>query len=485
MLQLMNYSLVALCCIILNAVISCYCISYFKSPSTGKIQKPLFLPVDYKWQSKKCKELGFKMMNICIPKKTEKYRNVPKSIMTIPGDGNCFFSALSYWITGAINYGGLLRKIIVDYMKNSKSFKLMTKEEERETRISKMYNICEYAESPEIATAAEFLKISIYIYSLYPLEGWHFISKNGVVNKDENERCIYLINYKEHYNVVLDVYPDREARQPEDIEKKMNEYSDYNISIDLSKQSISKPITNFSYPDREARQPEDIATKEIKQNKTPQPVPKKTKDNQKLLKYTNEHFENYITEVKNRIRTEEIEQQRLDKLNNIENKKISNIFRDPINKRQDSDMKFNKFVEKCHQKWFVAEDQDSKPMKKEISLINEHEQPIRQFNDVPIEQEQPTRQFNEVPIEKEHVHMEYFIDRLGQKFCQPIATDISLVQNYRTPVYPLEIRDHTTETSYPSEISDQTTKKVRTPHEDTSFILDFFYRIHQWENYHL
>ncbi|XP_050522899.1 uncharacterized protein LOC126895264 [Daktulosphaira vitifoliae] len=519
MLQLKNYSLVALCCIILNAVFSCYCISYFKPPSNRKAQKPRFLPVGCNWQYKKCKELGFQMMNICIPKKPEKYRNIPKTLVYVPGDGNCFFSALSYWISGTVKNGQVLREMIVNYMKDSNSFKLMTKEEERETRISKMYNTYEYAESPEIATAAEFLDISIYIYTLYPLMGWHFISKNGIVNKDENERCLYLLNDREHYDVVIDVFPNRKARQPEDILRKMNEYSDYNIPIDFSNQSISKSKTNSS-------------TKETKQNKTPQPVPQTTKDNQKLQNYTNEDFENYIKQVKNRIRTEEIEQQRLDKLNGNSYEEISKNFIEKFHRKQSvdedqvqptsqfneipieqdskskkKDISLNKRRDSKSKKKDISlsKIRNNKPKKKDITLSNDNEHVNNEYIDERMVQNNGQLYVPDIPLHQnyrtpEHVNNEYIDERMVQNNGQLYVPDIPLHQNYRTPDSKQKKEDISLtqelvqftddffnvgiEQNYPSEIRNQTTKRVGTSQkEDTSFSLDFFYRIHHWTNY--
>ncbi|XP_050522937.1 uncharacterized protein LOC126895281 isoform X2 [Daktulosphaira vitifoliae] len=263
MLLLKYYTFVALCCIILTDVISGCCINFGSSSSKRKnkritpasdskakdkdslfykalhtidlnsenyIQKVIkqlqtkhknefeFLPVNNNWQIKKCEELKFKFQE-CVNQKPHKSRNVPINPVEIPGDGNCFFSALSYWISGSIEYGSKLRFLIVDFMTHSDSFKLMTKDDERNARILKMYNTSEFAESPEIAAAAEFLNTSIYIYTLYPVDGWHFISKNLVTNEDENEECIYLINYNEHYNVVIEVDPENKSRSPEDIKE--------------------------------------------------------------------------------------------------------------------------------------------------------------------------------------------------------------------------------------------------------------------------
>ncbi|XP_050523001.1 uncharacterized protein LOC126895306 [Daktulosphaira vitifoliae] len=81
---------------------------------------------------------------------------------------------------------------------------------------------------------------------------------------------------------------------------------------------------------------------------------------------------------------------------------------------------------------------DSKPKKEDII------QELRKFTD----------DFFDVDIEQEYGNNEYFVER--------------------------------TEQSYPSEIRDQTNKTVETSQEeDTSLSLDFLYRIHDWENYHI
>ncbi|XP_050522922.1 uncharacterized protein LOC126895277 isoform X4 [Daktulosphaira vitifoliae] len=215
---LTTYNILLKLSTIIVLISNVYCFKSSKSVTKSKIDKPRFWPVDEKWQYVWCENLKLPLIKVCVEKVSTLYRNVPKNPVEIPGDGNCFFSALSYWITGSSDYGQVLRDKIVDFMTVSKNFKIMTKEDERLSRIEKMYNSKEFAESPEVATAAEYLDTSIYVYSSDPLPGWHFISKNGVISKDEGEKCIYLINHEYHYDVVIDVDPSLEAHQPEDIQ---------------------------------------------------------------------------------------------------------------------------------------------------------------------------------------------------------------------------------------------------------------------------
>ena len=41
---------------------------------------------------------------------------IPSKLLPIPGDGNCLFSSLSYWLTGSIDYFKKVRLTVVENM---------------------------------------------------------------------------------------------------------------------------------------------------------------------------------------------------------------------------------------------------------------------------------------------------------------------------------------------------------------------------------
>ncbi|XP_050522905.1 uncharacterized protein LOC126895268 isoform X2 [Daktulosphaira vitifoliae] len=178
------------------------------TPTTEEKKNEPFLPVDKEWQIEMCKKLKFEWVEPCIQENHEYFLGIPNKLVKIRKDGNCFFSSLSYWISGTTKYGQILRKNIIDFAKTSEIYKTMTFDDERDERIEKMYRSVEFAESPKIFAAADYLKTSICVYSDDSfLKGWHFFAANNLLNTKEDEKCLYIINHGEHYDVVVDTFP--------------------------------------------------------------------------------------------------------------------------------------------------------------------------------------------------------------------------------------------------------------------------------------
>ena len=70
---------------------------------------PAFQPLTYRGQKKLCEDLHLQFLdstnsirnNIPINSNLKEY--VPSKCLRIPGDGNCLFASLSYWLTGNID----------------------------------------------------------------------------------------------------------------------------------------------------------------------------------------------------------------------------------------------------------------------------------------------------------------------------------------------------------------------------------------------
>ncbi|XP_050524611.1 uncharacterized protein LOC126896148 isoform X2 [Daktulosphaira vitifoliae] len=162
-----------------------------------------FIPVNYQWQVLKAQQLDVQVYSSSVKGEQFKVLTKPKKIKNIKGDGNCFFNAISYWITGAQHDGGLMRLLIVYSMKMSERFQTMLSEWERNLRVQEMLKYTTYAECHELFAAAEFLQTSLYVYSE---DAWHFISKNGIGSEEILEPCIYMHHVNNnHYEVILDV----------------------------------------------------------------------------------------------------------------------------------------------------------------------------------------------------------------------------------------------------------------------------------------
>ncbi|XP_050538501.1 uncharacterized protein LOC126903952 [Daktulosphaira vitifoliae] len=174
---------------------------------TTQLNNDFFYPVDTAWQLKLCEKLEFSfkhkssMNNKIIP------LDVPMVNRKIPGHGNCFFNAVSYWITGSTIYGVRLRNQVLDYMEMQTTF--LTNKEDYFRRIKKMRNPDKYAESDEIHATAAFLETSIYVFSEKISHKWVFFSRNGLDGKRIKEPCIYLhlsgLDNTGHYTITTDV----------------------------------------------------------------------------------------------------------------------------------------------------------------------------------------------------------------------------------------------------------------------------------------
>ena len=84
---------------------------------------PAFEPLTYRRQKKLCKYLQLQLFdstnsirnNIPINSNLKEY--VPSKCLRNPGDGNCYFASLSYWLTGNIDiFNNLARLKFVENM---------------------------------------------------------------------------------------------------------------------------------------------------------------------------------------------------------------------------------------------------------------------------------------------------------------------------------------------------------------------------------
>ncbi|XP_050429267.1 uncharacterized protein LOC126838681 isoform X2 [Adelges cooleyi] len=161
-----------------------------------------FLPVTKEWQQDICTKLKFDFSNPCVQGEICKPLNIPSKTINIKGDGNCFFTALSLWITGSDKYKHALRSTL--FMRNSERISLMMDpKQELNEYLDTMAIDGQYANFYELYAAAEMLKTSIYVYSR---EEWQFISKDGVGGQEMVDGCLYMLHINNnHFEVVVDV----------------------------------------------------------------------------------------------------------------------------------------------------------------------------------------------------------------------------------------------------------------------------------------
>ncbi|XP_050524624.1 uncharacterized protein LOC126896155 isoform X2 [Daktulosphaira vitifoliae] len=235
-------------------------------PLNAKTER-YFIPVSYEWQLTKCYAFEIDYTQSCVEKECEKYLGKPKSIQSIPGDGNCFFNSISYWITGTAKHGKFFRKKIVKSMKTSERFNLLISAEEKLNKhIQKMLDSKEWADSPEIYAAAEFLNTSIYVYSQ---NGWNFISKDGVGAEELKEPCIYIHHVNNnHFEVITDVHDKDISEEKKKSEKIKNSKKSEESNKPSELQSLVEHNTNIENPQFITKEEENVPSPDsIKHNK--------------------------------------------------------------------------------------------------------------------------------------------------------------------------------------------------------------------------
>ena len=90
--------------------------------ATIEYKLPGYQPLTYRGQKILCEDLCIKFVNStsCDRDNVLNYSNlrefIPSKLLPIPGDGNCLFSSLSYWLTGSIDYFNQVRLTVVENM---------------------------------------------------------------------------------------------------------------------------------------------------------------------------------------------------------------------------------------------------------------------------------------------------------------------------------------------------------------------------------
>ena len=137
----------------------------------------------------------------------------PTIFRKIRSDGNCFFNALSYIITGSEDHHYLIRQKICEIMKtNSDDIKILLPQESKENVLSylassKMESERTWATEVEIMAASVLLQTTIFIYSR---SGVHWTWMKHSPNTVTHNKAIYLFHtHENHYDVVVAVENSR------------------------------------------------------------------------------------------------------------------------------------------------------------------------------------------------------------------------------------------------------------------------------------
>ena len=135
----------------------------------------------------------------------------PNTIKNIMGDGNCFFRAISFCLSGNENNHLLVRKaIVVHLLKNKNKFENRLRDGfanvSNYVTKSKVFQNGTWATEMEIMVLANLIETDIYIYDEQNFKWSIFSGKDVQLGKVTSDKGIYLRHTQGiHYDVVLSV----------------------------------------------------------------------------------------------------------------------------------------------------------------------------------------------------------------------------------------------------------------------------------------
>ena len=170
-----------------------------------------FIPITPQWQVEKCEQFGLKFvkgLNMAM----QSVANIPFQKKSIGADGNCFFRAISYLLTGNENEHALLRSLLVTHMKNNEDIALYS----GYINIQNMDNYINnrpdgpldhlktFATEIEIYFMAHLLNTDIYVYD-HRISAWqHFSGAQFDQRLQPSVYSLYIDNPNaNHYDIVL------------------------------------------------------------------------------------------------------------------------------------------------------------------------------------------------------------------------------------------------------------------------------------------
>lgn len=136
----------------------------------NKVVVHRFVPGDAGWQKRMCRKLDLifrsrvQYGHFCYFSSSDK----PSSTLSIVGDGNCFFRALSLAITGSEDQHSEIRDSIgsreATYPDRYKKF-LIRQDDDYGMHVSKMFNTRTWGSQLEMNVASDMLKLPVFLYS--------------------------------------------------------------------------------------------------------------------------------------------------------------------------------------------------------------------------------------------------------------------------------------------------------------------------------
>lgn len=193
-----------------------------REPKEDRGPKYTYFPITKEWQKEKSKLLDIPLEKYirCSDMKQFYQDTPPLETLTVRGDGNCFFRAISAVVSGSeaehMTVRTAVTKHVSDHPDMYRTFLMsrggMTK------YISSMTRSREWATDTEIMATATLLRTVIMVYSPIQFGGkteYHWQTFKPLDNPEMTYPVIYLSNKNEHFDPVLDVDSKDEDPKPE------------------------------------------------------------------------------------------------------------------------------------------------------------------------------------------------------------------------------------------------------------------------------
>jgi len=168
-----------------------------------------FRPISLEEQHQLCRKLGMQRIRPVVYGRSQDIARPPKRLHRTRGDGNCFFRAISYCVTGTEDGHQTLRNKVTEHMSNKVSRELenyMNSNMSRYMDESNMILDGVWATDAEIIATASLLELDIMIYSSYGSiieHNWQNFPSTFHLGQRTN-KALYLQNLNNvHYDVVI------------------------------------------------------------------------------------------------------------------------------------------------------------------------------------------------------------------------------------------------------------------------------------------
>ena len=176
---------------------------YIKTVSTPTPVKE-FCPIDKKWQTEKCSQLGVELIS-SIPSKPKQKMTIsskPETIVEVVPDGNCFFRSICYWLTGAMDQHHNIRSAFMKEKWSEQGKQIVGKDYENYIKKFRMNEEGTWATENEIFATADLLETTIMIFTKGTKE-YEWVTHNpSIPDRVNSVKKLYLKNECNHYEPV-------------------------------------------------------------------------------------------------------------------------------------------------------------------------------------------------------------------------------------------------------------------------------------------